>query len=517
MRHLPGWSHPCSMVGLMWIQPSLRFSPLRETRVGIASCRPASSTAPGASRVFGHALRVLALAWVGLLCIGVLSAHGQTPTRSGAWAIQGATVWTGGGEEPLVDGVVVVDQGMIRCAGPRNRCSTHGLTSVIDGRGLWVVPGLIDVDASLRWTVDSTQAQNDQHVRFAVGITHVREAGSGGEVQSNLRAQDRATDPFRPEPRVVVTGALVPGNLHEFGASGMVDLANDLARQRVDALRVGAMTSAQLDSVARIGRAWSIPVLGGAEVGSVEDRIRLMERGALRSAHGIGFASTEAVWLDSLATRGVALPGALVAARFADGPVPHLDSLGFLDGPGDWGDLLPVVPSQRERRLRKARGQDDVEYAHVVTKLERYLDRGGRMLVSGGTAPAGSGLHRELGLLQEAGFAPAELLSLVTEGAARELEIERRYGAVRTGYVADLLILEGDPTADVGNLQHLWRVVKGGVIHDPDQLLEPFRVRAARLEQEAWKERRGILGWFALGLTLLLAFGVYRVKYKVRF
>ena len=45
-------------------------------------------------------------------------------------------------------------------------------------------------------------------------------------------------------------------------------------------------------------------------------------------------------------------------------------------------------------------------------------------------------------------------------------------GTVQPGKLADLLILDGDPLADIRNITKIHRVVKGGLIYDPIQLLQ---------------------------------------------
>ena len=118
----------------------------------------------------------------------------------------------------------------------------------------------------------------------------------------------------------------------------------------------------------------------------------------------------------------------------------------------------------------------------------------------------------ELELLQDAGFEPLELLSVATYGAAQELGVSRRYGSVRPGLSADLLLLEADPTVDVRNLRRTWRVVKSGVIFDPNQLLEPYRLRYERETRQAWQRRADAAKWPAAAGAVLLGVFWYRRK-----
>jgi imidazolonepropionase-like amidohydrolase len=77
----------------------------------------------------------------------------------------------------------------------------------------------------------------------------------------------------------------------------------------------------------------------------------------------------------------------------------------------------------------------------------------------------GPGLHRELYLLTEAGMTPAEAIRAATLDAATFLANGQapEFGVVAEGKVADLLLVEGDPTKDLATLAKIRAVIKGGV------------------------------------------------------
>ena len=78
----------------------------------------------------------------------------------------------------------------------------------------------------------------------------------------------------------------------------------------------------------------------------------------------------------------------------------------------------------------------------------------------------------ELVLLVEAGLKPEEALRAATANAAIMLGREKEQGTIEAGKLADLLILEADPLADIRNIRRINRVIKAGVIYDPSDLFQ---------------------------------------------
>jgi len=73
----------------------------------------------------------------------------------------------------------------------------------------------------------------------------------------------------------------------------------------------------------------------------------------------------------------------------------------------------------------------------------------------------------ELELLVEAGLTPAEALRTATINAARMIGKERDLGAVEAGKFADLVILDANPLDDIRNVTRIYKVIKGGVQYEP--------------------------------------------------
>ena len=86
----------------------------------------------------------------------------------------------------------------------------------------------------------------------------------------------------------------------------------------------------------------------------------------------------------------------------------------------------------------------------------------------------GPSVFREMALMQQAGLTPLQVLRSATTNGAKALGRDD-LGKIAAGKLADLVLLDADPLADVGNLSHAERVIKGGVVYDPKALIDSIR------------------------------------------
>ena len=87
----------------------------------------------------------------------------------------------------------------------------------------------------------------------------------------------------------------------------------------------------------------------------------------------------------------------------------------------------------------------------------------------------GPSVFRELRMMVQAGLTPLEALRSATTNGAKAMGLEREVGTVAPGMLADLVIVDSDPLADIGNLSRVHRVVRNGRVLDPERLIESIR------------------------------------------
>lgn len=121
-------------------------------------------------------------------------------------------------------------------------------------------------------------------------------------------------------------------------------------------------------------------------------------------------------------------------------------------------------------------------FVHTMAMERAFAQAGGLLLAgpdptgNGGVIP-GFGDQRAIELLVEAGFTPVEAIKVGTLNGATYLGLADRIGSIAPGKNADLLVVKGDPSKAIADIENATIVFKDGVGYDPAKLLESVRGR----------------------------------------
>jgi Amidohydrolase family len=115
----------------------------------------------------------------------------------------------------------------------------------------------------------------------------------------------------------------------------------------------------------------------------------------------------------------------------------------------------------------------------AMERMVRRLHDAGVRLVAGTDAAAGFSLHRELELYSEAGIPNTDILYIATLGAARVMKHDAQWGSIESGKLADLVLVDGDPSQRMRDIRRAELVMKGGVLYVPDSLYASVGVKPA--------------------------------------
>jgi imidazolonepropionase-like amidohydrolase len=126
--------------------------------------------------------------------------------------------------------------------------------------------------------------------------------------------------------------------------------------------------------------------------------------------------------------------------------------------------------------------------ADALLAMIAALHRAGVTLVAGTDALTGFTLHRELELYGRAGIPTADVLRLATIGAARVVGVETELGRIAPGYRAEMVLLDGDPLADLSALRRVSLTLRGNRYYRAAELHKAIGVRPFVASEVAVKE-----------------------------
>ena len=132
----------------------------------------------------------------------------------------------------------------------------------------------------------------------------------------------------------------------------------------------------------------------------------------------------------------------------------------------------------RNRAVDQASLDHETRMLRIEMDLERAFVAAGGLLIAGadpvgiGGVLPGFADHREIELLVEAGFTPLQAIRIATLNGATYLGRQNEIGSVAVGKNADLLVVKGDPSVRIDDIENVEIVFKDGAGYDPAKLLE---------------------------------------------
>jgi imidazolonepropionase-like amidohydrolase len=162
----------------------------------------------------------------------------------------------------------------------------------------------------------------------------------------------------------------------------------------------------------------------------------------------------------------------------------------------------PALLAARNVRRDLAPEEDYVDAASA-REAKKLADRGVQVSIGAHGQQAGLGPHWEMWSFVRGGWSPIEALRAATIMPATSLGYAKDVGSLEVGKLADLLVLDADPTVDIRNSDKLNRVMLGGRMYDPATMNEV--VTGKRVRQPYWWEAAGGGGGGFAGTTAVTA------------
>ena len=148
--------------------------------------------------------------------------------------------------------------------------------------------------------------------------------------------------------------------------------------------------------------------------------------------------------------------------------------------------LVAPLREQYMRAFERTSKNENSNYTKLfpkAMKLEHMFAKAGGLLIAGIDPTVGGGVipgfsnGRQVELLVEAGFTPAEAIQVATLNGAKYLGRDRRIRSIAVGKQADLVIVAGNPAANIADIRNVETVFKQGIGFDPAKLIESVKGR----------------------------------------
>jgi imidazolonepropionase-like amidohydrolase len=403
--------------------------------------------------------------------------------------IRNATLIDGLGGEPRRDWAVAVEGDRIAWVGPSAQAPAFEPSAVIDARGRSLLPGLInchvhlcnDGSADLFGQVlnDSVPIATIRSVLNArltllAGITTVRDCGAANQIAIEIgKAVDRG---LIDGPRVRAAGRVVTmtgGHGHFIGreADGPDEVRKAVRAEikgGANFIKLMATGGVLTPGVDPTQTAFSVEELAaGVDEAHKAGRpaaSHAIGNGGIKNALKAGIDSVEhGFYLDDEAVNLALKQGSFV--------VPTLIAVDQIVNNGPSGGIPDWV-------VRKAASESGHHRESFVMAV-----KSGVKIAAGTDAGTPFNPHGDLALelakMVEFGLPPMLALVAATSNAARLLRMDDQIGSIEKGKLADLILVDGDPTQDIGVMRRPSLVMKSGTIVR-DDVAPPASVEAGR-------------------------------------
>ena len=440
-------------------------------------------------------------------------------------ALVGGTLIDGRGGAPLTNANVIVRDGKIDCAGTAAQCPVPEGVDGTNVHGMWITPGLIDahvhfsqtgwvdgrpdaIDVRLQHPYEQVEADlkssPDRFGRSYVcsGVTSVFDVGG---YPWTLQLHDKFENDTRV-PHVVAAGPLLSTLDHWLNLAAerqFVVLKDEqsarngvryLASQGSKAVKVWYIVrppdltvEASAPAVMAAGdeaRKLKLPLIVHA-TGLAEAKASL-RAGATVLVHSVEHVPVDQEFLDLAKRNGtIVIPTLTVVdgyVRMFQGVVDRKAPV--IDDPNGCVDRqtlakvaetatidASLVPADR----MGARQQRAERFTRVTRANLKTLVNAGIPIATGTDAGNpltlhGPAIYAEMEAMQASGMTPMQVIVASTATASRAMGLDKQVGTIEKGKDADLVIVAGDPSADVANFRRIRYVVRSGVIRDMTDL-----------------------------------------------
>jgi imidazolonepropionase-like amidohydrolase len=396
---------------------------------------------------------------------------------------------------PIDNAAIVIRDGRILAIGPAASITPPPNSNMIDYSGKTIIPGLISAHSHVGIFAGAKAAPENYNRNFilqqlrqyeAYGVTAVTALGLNGPLFYELREDMHAgrmpgADLFGADQGIGVVGgqpaaAVVQVADNQISRPDGEERARaairEMAARKTDLVKIWLDSSGGLMPKTKpevysavIDEAHKNGLRVAAHIYDLDDAKAIVRAGVDIIAHGVRDKAVDTELIDMLKARSVWY---IATIGLDESIYSFPEQAPWTREPFVQRVLHPSVrtllddPAYRERALAApATAKARAAVANNKENLKTLHDAGVRIAFGSdsgvGMRYAGVAEHRELALSVEAGLTPLQALTLATSNAAALLKLEDR-GVLAVGKLANLVVLDGDPTVDVSNSKKIHAV-----------------------------------------------------------
>ena len=421
----------------------------------------------------------------------------------GTLAIEHVTVIDGTGQQPRPSMTVVTSDGRITAVGADGSVDVPGGARRIDGSDRFLIPGMMDLHLHLmgggvyrasrppeeRNTIDFEQGVRLLQSYLYYGFTSVLDLGNNHEFILPLRDREQAGEIVAP--RIFTTGQQLayPGNsVVGPGAIGVREWP-----QTIEDLDLVISRNPDMQKVTHESRGYGpVPYRKAMPKALMTKIIAYLEEREIRTVVHI---SNEKMAINAIEAGADALAHAphsgLISQNFAnlaaETQIPIQTAMTIHWEVSKMVDSLDVLRTQeykdtaypedllllekmRDRYARAGYGPYFALVHEYEKKNLKMIHDAGGIIALAADRSFGPTALTELELVVDAGISPFDVIKIATLNAAIFLGKEDQLGSIQTGKLADMVLLDADPTLDITNVKKIAMVIKGGAIIDRQKL-----------------------------------------------
>jgi imidazolonepropionase-like amidohydrolase len=388
----------------------------------------------------------------------------------GTVALTGARLIDGTGSAPIAPATIVISNGRIEAAGAATAVTIPGGAQRVDVSGKTIIPGIINAHGHLNAVPAGGPARDRLRRQLRVyadyGITTVVVLGTD-DIEAALQLRDEQESGPVDRARVYAAGPSLRDIKTAEEVRRHVDRYANLKADMVKFHIMGGpndMTPAVYGAL--IDEAHKRGLRTAAHLFYLKDAHGLVAAGVDVIAHSVRDQNVDAPLIAAIKQRNVGYIPTLTRdlAQFVYETRPA-----FFDEPF-FKRHLDAYRSQMTELLDPAR-QEKTKASKDAQATKAALEQGSRNLKtlsdagvtialgtdSGANVGQWQGYfeHTELEMMVKAGMTPMQALVAATGGAARAMKLDAKAGTLQPGKVADLVVLNADPLADIRNTRTL--------------------------------------------------------------